>query len=780
MAGSCDPFRQAHKRTAADALFSLYSDTDDKNIFLSIGKATPWSGLGTDENPPASVDSVTNDTEFWRSVFAHKRVDRSDVFLVVRRYDWTPSVVYTAYRDDTDLFDDFSPAPFYVLVDEERVYKCIDNNNGGRSLVAPTHIDSLIRKLSDGYRWKFLYQIPESKREFLTKTQGDSIGYMPVEFVDYLRLNDERILQWNVQQAAVDGEIAFIKINPDVQPFVVSDSCVFPSASNTVSTDVAVGATGLTLASPNLVLQPDYYNQMVLSIDGGNGQGQRRVITDFVPSGGGGVAFVTVDNPLSASVSGGASPSIFSIVPNIRVVGDGTSYNNTYNPYSTAAEVTVRFGGTADYTVAGVSASCSDFFELRKLVDSIEMVDGGKDYTFASLDFVKGLVVPTAKVSIANLAEPIMSPPDGHGSNPVKELGCSSIMISKDFLQDEDGKVSVQNEFRQFAILMNPLLSEKQVRLKFFATGVSGTFTVGLSAQQSTGNGGFSGAYGDVVSWRAGSTGHSGTNELVLTNVRGGDFECGAIVKGLTTMSVEERTVAGTESRRLVKLTLSPVDPTFSVMANDFTKGYLLHGIGDFSKSMHPSRVTAEIYSWEPQMASNISGFLYAENPQGYFKVGERVTQTDQFYSDYTKGLSGIGQIAAIDTVIRQGVDTYDQTTSLVMSYDGTDYFDFDSFGEDAFVYFGYGRTGSANGYVMDWSSSGTTGTTGTLRISGAQGIFRAGMTAAYGMDTATVSQVIHMGELKYRSGEILYIQNMKPIKRDLEQKEEIKIVIDF
>jgi len=229
-----------------------------------------------------------------------------------------------------------------------------------------------------------------------------------------------------------------------------------------------------------------------------------------------------------------------------------------------------------------------------------------------------------------------------------------------------------------------------------------------------------------------------------------------------------------------VKFTLSPVDPTFSVMANDFTKGYILHGIGDYSKSMNPSRATAEIYSWEPQMASNISGFLYGENPQGSFKVGERVSQTDQFYSDYTKGLSGIGQIAAIDTVIRQGVDTYDQTTSLVMSYDGTNYFDSDSFGEDAFVHFGYGSTGSGNGYVMDWSSSGATGTTGTLRISGAQGTFRAGMTAAYGSDTATVSQVLHTGELKYRSGEILYIQNMKPIQRDLEQKEEIKIVIDF
>ena len=57
-------------------------------------------------------------------------------------------------------------------------------------------------------------------------------------------------------------------------------------------------------------------------------------------------------------------------------------------------------------------------------------------------------------------------------------------------------------------------------------------------------------------------------------------------------------------------------------------------------------------------------------------------------------------------------------------------------------------------------------------------------MTASYGLTTdtnlATVTQVIHTGELKYRSGEVLYIQNMKPIQRNLEQREEIKIIIDF
>ena len=84
----------------------------------------------------------------------------------------------------------------------------------------------------------------------------------------------------------------------------------------------------------------------------------------------------------------------------------------------------------------------------------------------------------------------------------------------------------------------------------------------------------------------------------------------------------------------------------------------------------------------------------------------------------------------------------------------------------------------------MDWSA-GASGTTGVLRVTGTQGKFYVGMTTPYYVDSSTtasaqIQQIVHTGELKYRSGETLYIQNMKPIQRGFEQKEEIKIVIDF
>lgn len=783
MPQSCDPFRQNHRRIAADALMRIYGDTDDSHLFLSIGKIVPWlsaTGSDIDNNPPRNADTVQSDTDFWRSVFAHKRIYRDDVSLVVRRYDWTPGVVYTPYSDTIDLFDDFSPAPFYVLVDEERVYKCIDNLNGSRSTVAPTHTDSSIRKLSDGYRWKFLYQIPESKRKFLTKTRGESVGYMPVEFIEYLRTNDERILQWNVQQDAVDGEIAHIRLNPEVQPFVVTNRCVFPNAANEVVGNVLAGSTGATIASPFLFANTNYYNNMVLSIDNNAGRGQRRVITGFFPSDGSNAAFVTVDVPFSSGLSGGVNSSKFSIVPNIRVVGDGEANNNINNPYSTSAEVSVRFGSLSNSSNTALSSqSCNEFYENQRFVDSIEIVNGGKNYTFASLEYVAGLTLPSQSVFIEDLATPILSPPGGHGSNPVKELGASSLMIVKDYVGNEGGAVGVENDYRQFALLLDPLLSEKQVRISFHESGLQGSFAVGSTAGQQPSTG-IDAAYGKVISWRPGTSGHSGTSELVLTDIRNGEFACGATMSNLKIFSVDAREEAGSEARKLVRLTLANMGVAFTSV--DFTPGFLAHGMGDFETSIPPSRALGEIYAWEASLGTNGLGYLYLENVCGDFKVGERISQTGKTYGSFKGDIIGIGQVIAIDTVVREGTETYDQTTSVILDYDGSNSFSQTTFTTDDFVEFSASPNVRGNGYVMNWLS-GSSGLTGELRLLGIRGTIQAGMTIPYGLANqyqATVDSVIHVGELKYRSGDVLYIQNVKPITRSQDQKEEIKIVIDF
>lgn len=55
-------------------------------------------------------------------------------------------------------------AAFYVVTDEYNVYKCLDNNNNTRSKVKPTGTALDPFTTSDGYVWKFMYNIPINLR----------------------------------------------------------------------------------------------------------------------------------------------------------------------------------------------------------------------------------------------------------------------------------------------------------------------------------------------------------------------------------------------------------------------------------------------------------------------------------------------------------------------------------------------------------------------------------------------------------------------------------------
>jgi len=66
-------------------------------------------------------------------------------------------------------------AKFYVLTDDYNVYKCLDNNNNAISTVKPSGTQTSPIVTSDGYIWKYMYNIPIGLRnKFLTNE------YMPV------------------------------------------------------------------------------------------------------------------------------------------------------------------------------------------------------------------------------------------------------------------------------------------------------------------------------------------------------------------------------------------------------------------------------------------------------------------------------------------------------------------------------------------------------------------------------------------------------------------------
>lgn len=794
------------------------------NYFLSIGRINPWptetivSGASGGYASPVPVSNDTDDTEteFWENIVAAKRLTQDNTSLVIPRFDWKLGSVYEPYRYETDLYDSINPVRFYVVVDETRVYKCIDNYYNAPSTVAPTHTDPEIRKLSDGYRWKFMYMIPETKRKFITKTVYDESsnvgaafqrviiqGYIPVEYVDYLRLVDEeRALQWNVQQAAIDGEIAFTELKQEYRPYLTAINCVIPNNLNFISQNYSSGTNGpIRIYSPYLIGLNGFYNNLIFSVDSGPGEGQRRIITNYSYNAIGNYGSVILNESLTIGLS--ANTSKFSIIPHLRIDGDGQSRETYLNKFK-EADVTVKFG-------PGLSSSRDSCVVTniynQTLIDSFEMVDTGIDYSRAEFKVVKGLTFTagfTGTGDINDVANIVLSPPGGHGSNAVRELGVAAIMVVIDFNQDERNRLSVNNDYRQFGIIKNPLLKKPQTRLRLEQWGLSGSFlSNSLLVQGKTGASGYTGldaASARIVSWDDGVSGYIGTSELVVDSVIGGSFVCDGIVSSITgsassgnftILDINVRNVAGTEGREVLRLKVSPAlggsGAEFRSDGGDFRPGLWVNSIGNKINNISNSRFTGLINKWEPAPGNNAIGTLYVEDATKFPTRLENLVESDFYMRPILGGATGVSataKVVDIGEVTRNSTNIYDQTTSLNLKTSIATPFNVNSFEFDELIRGLTGVTTQATGLVVEWSQSSINPENGLLRLSGVKGSFNntfiqfsnsQGVTA-----NALVTNVVHEEELLYRSGELIYIQNTQPIKRNIEQREEIKVLFQF
>lgn len=84
-------------------------------------------------------------------------------------------------------------------------------------------------------------------------------------------------------------------------------------------------------------------------------------------------------------------------------------------------------------------------------IESIIVDNKGSRYTFANVRI-------TSVTGAGATAMAVISPPGGHGSDPVYELGGSYLMIDTKINNRENGKLTVDNDYRQVAIIEEPLV----------------------------------------------------------------------------------------------------------------------------------------------------------------------------------------------------------------------------------------------------------------------------------------------------------------------------------
>ena len=384
-------------------------------MYLMIGKASPWSGADlrqytgspTDTALPTPIDTTVAPFVHHNDMIAAKLINTSDVSHVIKRTDWTSGTVYTEYHH---LQDDQIDQTFFVMTDQYNVYKCISNYGGAQSTIKPTGQTSGIVDTSDNYRWKFMFEVQQS--EVLKYVTTD---WIPVKYLT----SDDGTAQWDVQQAAVDGALDHIDVTTGGTGYVNTHTGTAQGGS---ATTIQLAATA---SATN-----DIYNGMTVYISSGTGDGQIKVITDYVGA--------TKTATVSTWATNPGANSVYEVMP----------------------LVTISHGSETPVPTTTATARCSSV--VGGVIKKIAMTNIGAGYRYATATLTLG-------GGSGAVIEPRISPKNGHGKNAKTELGGAYVMMNVRLVGTEGGDFTVGDDFRKVILIANPLASGSAATLSTYS-----------------------------------------------------------------------------------------------------------------------------------------------------------------------------------------------------------------------------------------------------------------------------------------------------------------------
>jgi hypothetical protein len=430
--------------TTAGAAVSTYNSTTS-GYYAFAGQAVPWpSGV-----VPQVYDNP-NTVEFsaYNNMLFGKTIHPSDVSLMIDANAWAAGVAFAMYDDQDTLL---TQKPFYVYTTSGNpvayyyVWKCLYNNNGAVSTVAPQYSDttasSTYYQTSDGYQWKYMYRFPVSTyNKFATSL------YIPIT------------PDANVTGNAVSGCIDVI-IPVDVNGNkVIQTGSGYNNYYNGYFTNTSVVSS---TASPTLQLDTsaskttNYYTGCYLYLKAGTGAGQyQKIFYHFSNNSG---TFVQLSNK-------------FSPLP------DSTTQ------YTISPAVTIKPAGDSPISANGqVAAMALVNAAAANSVYAIQVLSRGFNI-YSATAFVN--VSSQVGVSNAALLRVISSPKGGHGSNVAAELYCNTVGVSVTFANSELSTIPTSGSYQSVGIIKNPLFANVTLGL----TTSTGSFTVGETVVQTIGN----------------------------------------------------------------------------------------------------------------------------------------------------------------------------------------------------------------------------------------------------------------------------------------------------
>ena len=457
--------------------------------------------LFSELQPPAVTTTYFNiNYDLVDDITSLKKIQSTDATHAVPRVNWANNTFFNEwddkYVDPQSVSQD--QLRFYMMTDDYKVYKCIDNNRGANSTSKPTTTGTSIETTADGYRWKFMYTISSGER-----TQFLTIDYMPVKT---LTANNGSA-QWTVQQtarASGNGSIHHVKVIAGGAGYLHTTN-TFHTVTNTSWMKLKTTASGID----------GTYVGSGLYISEGPSAGQLRKI----------VKYWGANNTLIVN-------SAFTVTP------------TTSSRYVISPLVTIR-GDSGGTTTSRATAYVSD--TTGGSVRKIRIISQGRSYSTAN-----ATITANSSHGFGATARPIISPLHGHGSDPVDELGGTTLFLNIRTTGAESNTFPTNNDFRLIGIMRDPILANGS-----YANSTVIDQTTRIGVQLVTGDfiedeivvGATSGAKARLVYFA--NTNAARTQGVakvirVTTNGTGGSFTPGEILTG-TTSSVTANVVSLTK-----------------------------------------------------------------------------------------------------------------------------------------------------------------------------------------------------------------------------------------
>lgn len=436
--------------TAANFIESFANN----DYFVYAARHVPYAGSDTIIPVPNNSINATDIDVYDNMIFA-KRVSSADVAFMAKKNLWSSNTYYDMY-DHVD--GDLESKAFFITVDDDteyNVWKCLFNNSTNtvttRSTVAPSRVGSAADlnpvETGDGYVWKYMYTITKTQYEKFATSQ-----YIPV------------IANTDVIAGATKGTIEVVKVEDGGAGY---DNYI--AEGTFLSADITVGGIPTFYGAPATAVSiDDYYQGCVLKITSGLGNGEYRRIVNYE-----GTAVQKKFILDRAFINTPTAGDTYEVYPYAFIWGDGDE--------TTPAEGIVYVDSASTNAISRVELLNvgENYRKAESYVaeQPITIPPSIFDETYIQLPEV---ITSSTYFSPASL-RPIVSPKNGHGSDPYNELFAKRVCLSAKFINSESGIIPTENDFRQVGVIKNPLFTNVDVNI---ANTVGPGFSIGEKVYQ--------------------------------------------------------------------------------------------------------------------------------------------------------------------------------------------------------------------------------------------------------------------------------------------------------